>query len=393
MKLLLTKILLLVCLFGWSQEKEDEFFSSENIADASGAAEILNNGVYHIEFTGSSGFFQDINQYKELVEIQEKNSLFFKYTAPFDGSLSLEASVNSEFVQLAIFKNVTENVANDVLNGKAILLRSFKSTASHSIALSIITGMESQTPLELKKDETILLAFNTLKKGDRELTFNIKFELSEEMRNAERYKKIVDERKDSLTSFVLKIRDAETGFPVVADINIKGKKQSNLYAGSDLLFNVDKSQKLNIKCDAPGYFFNDKDIAIHPDSTNEILIEMRPISQGKTLKMDKIEFVKGTADLVPGAENTLNRVKDFLLLNSNLRIEVQGHVNNEGDDNVRTNRLSKRRARKVMNYFVQSGIKRKRLTYKGYGSKFPVYPKPKTAKEDQANRRVEIKIL
>lgn len=393
MRLLLINVLLLINFFGWSQEREDDFFPSENIADASGAAEILNNGVYHVEFTGQSGFFQDINQYKELAEIQEKNSLFFKYTAPFDGSLSLDASASNGFIQLAIFKATTESISNDVLHGRAILLRSFKGTMSHTVSLSMVSSMENQLPLELKKDETILLAFNTLKKGDRQLTFNLQFELSEEMRNAERYKKVVDERKDSLTRFVLKIRDAETGFPVVADINIKGKRHSTLYTGSDLIFNVEKSQKLNLKCDAAGYFFSDRDIAIHPDSLNEILVEMRPISQGKTLKIDKIEFIKGTADLIPGAENTLNRVKDFLLLNSNLRIEVQGHVNNEGDDNVRTNQLSKRRAKKVMNYFIQSGIKRKRLTYKGYGSKFPVYPKPKTAKEDQANRRVEIKIL
>ena len=51
------------------------------------------------------------------------------------------------------------------------------------------------------------------------------------------------------------------------------------------------------------------------------------------------------------------------------------------------------RAKRVMNYLRDSGIDKDRMTAVGYGNEFMKYPEPKFANEEQANRRVEIKIL
>jgi outer membrane protein OmpA-like peptidoglycan-associated protein len=120
---------------------------------------------------------------------------------------------------------------------------------------------------------------------------------------------------------------------------------------------------------------------------------MKSISVGKMFKIDKIEFNKGTADLYPGAEGILRRVKDFLILNSTVRIEVQGHVNGEADEMKKAMGLSKRRAETIKKYFVKAGINKDRIAIKGFGNLNPIYPTPKNEYEQQANRRVEIKII
>jgi outer membrane protein OmpA-like peptidoglycan-associated protein len=86
-------------------------------------------------------------------------------------------------------------------------------------------------------------------------------------------------------------------------------------------------------------------------------------------------------------------IKDFLLLNAEIKIEIQGHINNEGESDRSSKRLSKKRAKKIRNFFTACGVNRNRLTVKAFSNQFPIYPNPKNEKESQANRRVEIKIL
>jgi outer membrane protein OmpA-like peptidoglycan-associated protein len=45
-----------------------------------------------------------------------------------------------------------------------------------------------------------------------------------------------------------------------------------------------------------------------------------------------------------------------------------------------------------MNYLATNGIDKTRMEAIGYGNTKPIYPNPKFAYEEQANRRVEIVI-
>jgi len=389
------ELLFILSLLSFSVYGQDNFFISENIADCSGAAEILNPGSYSIQFTGGSGAMKDLNAYPGMKDIKEKNSLFFKFTAPYDGRLTLDATISEGLVQLFIFQGTSENLADDILQGTAMLKREIRNPATPTVGLSLVIDENKLYPLEMKRGDKIMIMFNTAKKGTSLLDFVLKFEYKkDENDNVESYKKIVDQRSsESASTFHLGIRDAETQNPVIADVNIKDKKTSSLYSGSDFYFDADIAVKLSIKCDAAGYFFLDKEINIAANPSKEEIIYMKPLSQGKILKIDKIEFVMGTSNLIPGTESILNRVKDFLVLNAGIRIEIQGHVNNEGSDNLTSTRLSKKRAKKVMKFLIDSGINKKRLSAKGFGNKQPLFDIPKSAREQQANRRVEIKIL
>ena len=123
------------------------------------------------------------------------------------------------------------------------------------------------------------------------------------------------------------------------------------------------------------------------------MVWLEPVQPGKQIEVKGIEFNMGTSEFSPGADVPLRRLRDFLILNSEIRVEIQGHVHAVGENSLAGKRLSQARAKRVLNYLVESGIDKKRLTAVGYGNEFMKYPKPQFAYEEQANRRVEIKIL
>ena len=113
--------------------------------------------------------------------------------------------------------------------------------------------------------------------------------------------------------------------------------------------------------------------------------------KGEKLKLDNLNFIINTFAIV-----NESRVKLFELLfvmrnNSNLKIEIQGHLccaKNDKQD------LSAKRAKAIYNFLVNQGIDKLRLSYKGFGVSEPIYTIPeKNESESANNRRVEILIL
>jgi len=62
---------------------------------------------------------------------------------------------------------------------------------------------------------------------------------------------------------------------------------------------------------------------------------------------------------------------DFLLNNGTVKVEIQGHTDNIGNDNDNLE-LSDRRAKSVYSYLIEKGIAPNRLRYKGYGESKPI---------------------
>jgi len=54
--------------------------------------------------------------------------------------------------------------------------------------------------------------------------------------------------------------------------------------------------------------------------------------------------------------------------------------------------LSKKRAKRIVEYLISCGIEPERLSAVGYGNTKPIYPKPESEEQKEANRRVEVKI-
>lgn len=368
---------------------------SDAISDCAGAVSILQAGSYSLQFTAKGGIVEDLDAYPSLSNVSEKNSLWCSFKASYDGRLTLSADVSSGPLQMIIFENETKDICDDIYRGKAEIRRLILSKDSH-VGLDLVTSDNVLYPIDLTAGKHIMICFLSIPKEKPKLELAVKFEsLNGELKEANADSKVVDLRsaKDEPALSIL-VRDAETGNPVVANLTITGiKSMAALYNGSDFLIAVEKSGKIQLRVDAEGYFFVDREEPVSAGSENEIVIWMEPLGEGKSMQIDEIEFYPGSSEFLPTAEPKLRRLKDFLALNSAVKIEIQGHVHATGENSHEGQKISEARAKKVLNYLAENGIDKSRMTAVGYGNTKPIYENAKFAYEEQANRRVEIKVL
>jgi outer membrane protein OmpA-like peptidoglycan-associated protein len=98
------------------------------------------------------------------------------------------------------------------------------------------------------------------------------------------------------------------------------------------------------------------------------------------------DFNKST--LQPSSDATLQPAANLMATDKALKLEVQGHTDNVGND-AYNQTLSEARAKAVATWLTQHGVAADRLTAKGYGKTKPVADNG--SDEGRAkNRRVEI---
>jgi outer membrane protein OmpA-like peptidoglycan-associated protein len=100
-----------------------------------------------------------------------------------------------------------------------------------------------------------------------------------------------------------------------------------------------------------------------------------------------INFDYNQATIKPESMGTLNMIVQVLKDNPELKFEVGGHTDSDGDDKYNMT-LSQQRADAVKSQLIQMGIDTSRLTAKGYGESKPVSDNL-TPEGKANNRRVE----
>lgn len=96
---------------------------------------------------------------------------------------------------------------------------------------------------------------------------------------------------------------------------------------------------------------------------------LQKIPQGE-IAIEGIEYDFDSADLRPESKIILDKVVEFLELNSNISVEIRSHTDQRGNDNYNL-RLSERRAKSVVDYLISKGIDPDRLQPKGLGETEP----------------------
>lgn len=113
--------------------------------------------------------------------------------------------------------------------------------------------------------------------------------------------------------------------------------------------------------------------------------------KGDRIRLDNMNFYENSTTLLPSSVPVLNDLLAVLKDHPSLKIEIQGHVCCQIENEER---LSHRRARLVYEYLVKNGIDTERLSHNGFGSTKPIYPLPEKNEEERVvNRRVEIEII
>jgi len=120
-------------------------------------------------------------------------------------------------------------------------------------------------------------------------------------------------------------------------------------------------------------------------------ILMSPIEEGERISLDNTYFDFDKATLRPESVPQLNKVVNFLKDNKKVMIQLDGHTCSIGKDDY-NQKLSENRAKAVLIYLQENGIKSKRLSSAGFGES-----KPKESNENEIgrerNRRVEFVII
>lgn len=103
-----------------------------------------------------------------------------------------------------------------------------------------------------------------------------------------------------------------------------------------------------------------------------------------------IYFQTNSSRLLPKSYGSLKEVVQILSDNPSYMIDINGHTDNTGSDEL-NQKLSESRANSVKQYLLENGIGENRITATGYGESKPIADN-KTAAGRAMNRRVEINL-
>ncbi len=131
---------------------------------------------------------------------------------------------------------------------------------------------------------------------------------------------------------------------------------------------------------------------ITKDKPIEVNFEVKPIEEGKTVKLNNIYFATNSAIFEKSSLIVLDNFLEFLNENPTIKIEIHGHTDNVGDD--KSNQiLSEKRARAVADYLILQGLDKNRIVAtRGFGKNKPVATND-TPEGRALNRRTEFVIV
>ena len=118
---------------------------------------------------------------------------------------------------------------------------------------------------------------------------------------------------------------------------------------------------------------------------------IQKIEVGRNYQVNDIKYATNSADITPASEFILDELIGFLNENPKVKIRVDGHTDNVGDQNDNM-ALSLARAGNVVEYLIQRGIARTRLSAKGFGPTVPLASNA-TPEGRAQNRRTEFVIV
>jgi outer membrane protein OmpA-like peptidoglycan-associated protein len=204
--------------------------------------------------------------------------------------------------------------------------------------------------------------------------------------------------KSNANKLMLNIVDKETGKnlnSLVKYTNLNNNK-TDAKAANDgkLAVFLNRESKYTFETTAKGYFFKSFEVetdTLKPGEVINLTVELEVLKMNAKIVLNDINFASGSSKLDEDSYVELAKVVKLLENNKDIKLEISAHTDNVGVYS-RNMRLSKQRAQSVFNYLVKTGVNKKRLVSKGYGSAKPLVPN--TSKENKAkNRRVEFKVI
>ncbi len=198
-----------------------------------------------------------------------------------------------------------------------------------------------------------------------------------------------------------RILDDKDNEPLQATIELFDNETEELLAQfnsssetGEYLISLPAGKNYAIAVQAEDYLFHSENINISESSVSrEIIndIRLKKVEVGESIVLNNIFFDTGAARLRPESYAELGILYKLMVENPSLKIEITGHTDNVGSAGV-NQRLSEERARAVVEFLIERGVDRERLSYRGYGFDKPIATND-TPEGRQMNRRTEFEIV
>lgn len=149
-----------------------------------------------------------------------------------------------------------------------------------------------------------------------------------------------------------------------------------------------------LNAEEEGYLFYSENFQLKESISNEpyiMSVPMMKVEVGSELVLRNVFFETDQYDLKTESKIELNKLILFLNYNPSVKIEVEGHTDNQGNA-AHNKTLSDNRAKSVYTYLIDNGIAKERLKYRGFGAEQAI--DTNESEEGRANnRRTSVRII
>lgn len=210
-------------------------------------------------------------------------------------------------------------------------------------------------------------------------------------------------RPQPVTYAKAKVTNANTGYPLTAKVEFTDLKTGKVFASSStksdgtflVCLPAGKEYALNVS-KTNFLFFSDNFNLVENATIDKpflLNIELQPIdtltgaSAGKPVVLRNVFFETGSAALRTQSLTELDRLAKLLTESPKLKIQINGHTDNVGEDPL-NQALSEARAKTVHDYLLAKNIAPERLRFRGFGESKPIESND-TLEGRAINRRTE----
>lgn len=196
--------------------------------------------------------------------------------------------------------------------------------------------------------------------------------------------------------------DAQSSLPLRAQIVLINNETNTIVsrvysnpANGQFTIDIPHGGNYGINTSVDGYLFNSMNFEV-PTFSEYVEIDthilMAKAETGSKVVLKNVFFDSGKADLKKESIAEMDRILNLLNKNPNLRLQVNGHTDSEGDDNF-NKQLSLKRAQSVVNYLINNGVDKDRLVAVGFGEERPLVSNDDEMEGREINRRTELEII
>lgn len=204
------------------------------------------------------------------------------------------------------------------------------------------------------------------------------------------------------------VREEKTNLPIAnAKVKMKGTDGSEVELVTDAAGRF-KTTQCNpqagyyILASAEKYFSNSTQIPpLNPDSREDqsAILKARTNAEiylmkitKEEIKLENIYYAYDSYELTEESKTELMKLVKLLKETPNVKVQLNSHTDERGRDEYNY-WLSEKRAESVMNFLIENGIERERMTHKGWGETKPVFKNAKTEEQHAANRRTTFNVI